>query len=199
MNIEIGRVVGSTDQADYLVQVYGPAEAENPPTPQDRAFGQFVGIPIDERDRLIGVIYTTQLLNPEYGTLGPRLSTPQELPVFSPDYLAETATLVGVAIVGTEREDGGLVEYDQRTPRLASAVDAVVTLLPEERVLAFHRRDGHPWLAYFPRLMARPFPSLPDLLCTIIDRLSEAFPADQRQLSVARQNIRWRAAVQVRS
>ncbi|HVC34571.1 MAG TPA: hypothetical protein VNL16_13760 [Chloroflexota bacterium] len=196
--MEIGRVVGSNDHADYLVQVYGPAEMPTPTTPLDRSFGQFVEVPIDQHDRLIGVIYTTQLLNPEYGALGPRLSTPRELTVFSPDYLAETATIVGVAVVGSARDDGGHVEYDQRTPRLASAVDAVVSLLPDDRLLAFHQFDGRLRLAYFPRLLARPFPSLPDLLCSIVDRLIVTFPGERRRLEVARQNIRWRAAVEVR-
>ncbi len=196
--MEIGRVVGSNDHADYVVQVYGPTEIPSPPAPIDRAFGKFVEIPVDEHDRLIGVIYTTQLLNPEYGNLGPRLSTPQELPVFSPDYLAETATLVGVAVVGSAHLGNGRTVYDQRTPRLASNVGAAVTLLSEDQVLAFHQEGGHPRLAYFPRLLARPFPSLPDLLCDIVDRLIVAFPGDRRRLEVARQNIRWRAVVQVR-
>lgn len=196
--MEIGRVVGSNDHADYVVQVYGPAEMPEPPTPLDRAFGQFVEIPVDQHDRLIGVIYTTQLLNPEYGTLGPRLSTPQELPVFSPDYLAETATVVGVAVVGSVSNCGGRVVYDQRTPRLASNVDAAVSLLPDEQVTAFHRIDGHLGLAYFPRLLARPLPTLPDLLCAVVDRLIAAYPKERRRLELARQNIRWRAVVGAR-
>ncbi len=196
--MEIGRVVGSNDHADYIVQVYGPAEIPSPPAPIDRAFGKFVEIPVDEHDRLIGVIYTTQLLNPEYGNLGPRLSTPQELPVFSPDYLAETATLIGVAVVGSAHRLGTETVYDQETPRLASNVGAPVALLSDDEILAFHQHNGRLRLAYFPRLQARPFPSLPDLLCEIVDRLIAAFPSDRRRLEVARQNIRWHAAVQVR-
>ncbi len=196
--MEIGRVVGSNDHADYIVQVYGPAEIPAPPAPRDRAFGKFVEIPVDEHDRLIGVIYTTQLLNPEYGSLGPRLSTPQELPVFSPDYLAETATLVGVAVIGSVHRLGAANVYDQQTPRLASSVGATVALLPDEEMLAFHQHNGTLRLAYFPRLLARPFPSLPDLLCEIVDRLITAFPSDRRRLEVARQNIRWHAVVQAR-
>ena len=83
--MEIGRVVGSNDQLDYIVQVYGPGDVASPPRQSDRAFGRFVQIPVGA-DRLIGIVYTTQLLNPSYGTLGPRLSSERELPVFSPDY-----------------------------------------------------------------------------------------------------------------
>ncbi len=196
--MEIGRVVASRDHSDYVVQVYGPAEIAHPPTASDHAFGQFVEIPIDETESLIGIIYTTELVNPEFGTMGPRLSTPGELPVFSPDYLAETATLVGVAIVGSATRLDGQPIYDQATPRLAASVDAEVHALPDDRVIAFHRGERGLRLSYFPRLLARPFPSLPDLLCGVIDRLAASFPEEHRRLEVARQNIRWRAAVQTR-
>lgn len=195
-NREIGRVVGSTDQADYLVQVHQPADVPDPPGPRDRAFGQFVEIPVDDADRLVGVIYTTQLINPSYGSLGPRLSTEQELPVFTPDYLAETATVVGVAILGTARLVENRVAYDQRTPAVAAAVDATARALPDDEILAFHRPDGSLRLAYFPRLLARPVPTLPDLLCSILDRLIHAFPDDRPRLQVARQNLLWRATIE---
>lgn len=193
---EIGRVVGSTDQVDYLVQVHNPADVPQPPDPRERAFGQFVEIPVDDDDRLVGVIYTTQLVNPSYGALGPRLSTEQELPVFSPDYLSETATIVGVSILGTARTTPRGVVYDQGTPVVAAAVDAAARLLPADDVIAFHRPDGRLRLAYFPRLLARPLPTLPDLLCSILDRLIAAFPDDRSRLLVARQNLLWRAAIE---
>ena len=195
---EIGRVVGSTDQVEYLVQVHGAGEVQQPPSPRDYAFGRFVQISVDPASRLIGVIYTTQLLNPAYGTLGPRLSTEQELPVFSPDYLLETAIVVGVTVLGSAQAIGPDQIYDQHTPRLAATVDAPCVLLPEPDELAFHRAGGRVRLGYFPRLLARPFPALPDLLCSILDRLIVAFPEEKSQLMVARQNILWRATIQGR-
>jgi hypothetical protein len=196
--MEIGRVVGSNDQADYLVQVHNSGDVPAPPAPRERAFGRFVGIPVDPDERLVGVIYATQLVNPAYGTLGPRLSTEQELPVFSPDYLVETATVVNVAILGTARTSGDQTDYDQRTPIVAANVDATVSLLPDEEVVAFHRPAGKLQLAYFPRLLFRPFPALPDLLCSIIDRLIDAFPEERARLVVTRQNLVWRAAIEAR-
>ncbi|HUX87507.1 MAG TPA: hypothetical protein VMW65_10935 [Chloroflexota bacterium] len=195
---EIGKVVGSNDHSDYVVQVHASGEVENPPAPADRAFGTFVEIAVDAEYRLIGIIYTTQLVNPAYGTLGPRLSTEQEIPVFSPDYLAETATLLGISIVGTARKNGQRVEWDQRTPTLAGDLDAPARRLASADFLAFHRPAGKVQVAYFPRLLARPFPGLPDLLCAILDKLIGAFPDEAARLSVARQNIRWRAAIPAR-
>ena len=37
------------------------------------------------------MIYNTILMNPEFGSLGPRLSPKSELEIFSPDYLNEKA------------------------------------------------------------------------------------------------------------
>ena len=195
--MEIGRIVGSSDQTDYVVQVYAEGDVESPPNPGARGFGQFVGIPI-EQGTLVGVIYTTQLVNPAYGSLGPRLSTEQELLIFSPDYLPETSTVVGVVLVGTIHDDGRRVTYEQTTPTVASAIDAPVRRLTDAEVIAFHFPDHQLRLAYFPRLQARTFPSLTDLLCTIIDRLASARPEERERLDVARRNLRWRAIVGTR-
>lgn len=193
--MEIGRVVSSSDHSDYLVQVHGPGDVPLQPTAVERGFGNFVDIPISSDRGLIGVIYSTQLLNPAYGAFGPRLSTQSELPVFSPDYLSETATLLGVSIVGSHRSSSDDDEFDQQTPTESADVDTPVHLLEESQFLAFHRSTGRVRLAYFPRLLARPFPSLPDLLCTILDRLIVAYPEEAARLKVARQNIRWRALI----
>jgi hypothetical protein len=192
--LDIGRIVASNDQTDYLVQIHAPGDVATPPSPSDYGFGQFVGLPIDD-DVLVGLINSTQLVNPAYGALGPRLSTEQELPVFSPDYLPETATIVGVTVVGTIRHADGRWSYDQITPVVASFIDSPVRLLSDDEVLAFHFPQGQLRLAYFPRLIARPFPSLPDLLCSILDRLAVNRPDEKGRLDVARRNIRWRAVV----
>jgi hypothetical protein len=192
--LEIGRIVASHDQTDYVIQVNASGDVALPPTPIEYGFGQFVGLPI-EADLLVGLIYTTQLINPAYGALGPRLSTEQELPVFSPDYLPETATVVGVTVVGTIRHANGRPTYDQATPVVAPTIDSPVHLLSDDEFLAFHFPNGRLRLAYFPRLLSRPFPSLADLLSSILDRLAVNRPDEQRRLDVTRRNIRWRAIV----
>lgn len=46
----------------------------------DYSFGSFVSIQLDQLEqRLIGVIYNTLLMNPDFGNLGPRLSPRQDL------------------------------------------------------------------------------------------------------------------------
>jgi hypothetical protein len=194
IGLEIGRIVASHDQTDYVVQVYVSGDVATPPAPTDYGFGQFVGLPIDD-GLLVGLIYSTQLVNPAYGALGPRLSTEQELPVFSPDYLPETATVVGITVVGTIRQANGRPSFDQATPAVAPIIDSPVRLLSNDEVLAFHFPSGRLRLAYFPRLLSRPFPSLADLLSSILDWLTVNRPDEQRRLDLTRRNIRWRAVV----
>src|SRR5947207_7922030 len=60
----------------------------------------------------VGVIYDTQLLNPAFGSLGPRLSTETQVELFSPDYLSEQAVLVHLIMLGMveqRRSSNGLV------------------------------------------------------------------------------------------
>src|SRR5205085_4968521 len=48
----------------------------------------------------IGVIYDTILLNPAFGSLGPRLSNETQVELFSPDYISEKAVLTYVMVLG---------------------------------------------------------------------------------------------------
>ena len=93
LEVRLGKLIKSNSHIDYVCQIYGPGEVEAPPAPADYAFGTFVSIPLDNAaNDLIGLIYDTQLFNPDFGNLGPRLSPVPDLAAFSPDYLAEKIT-----------------------------------------------------------------------------------------------------------
>src|SRR5215469_483409 len=103
----IGKIVKSDSHINYVCQIYGPREVELEPTPTDYAFGRFVRIAArseqpdnydiqvmlspskssEPRIYAIGVIYDTILLNPTFGSLGPRLSNEIQVELFSPDYI----------------------------------------------------------------------------------------------------------------
>src|SRR5437899_12314706 len=90
----IGKIVKSDSHINYVCQIYGPREVELEPGPADYTFGRFVrvavrseqsddpnlkvdlalGIHHAPKTYAIGVIYDTILLNPAFGSLGPRLS-----------------------------------------------------------------------------------------------------------------------------
>ena len=114
----IGKIVKSNTHVDYVCRVYNAGEVHPLPEPSEYSFGTFVSIQLEENGapggELIGVIYNTLLLNPDFGNLGPRLSPRQDTEIFSPDYLSETATLVGIiAVVGIitlRNQDAGASE-----------------------------------------------------------------------------------------
>lgn len=201
-NICIGKIVKSNTHIDYICQTWNAGETDLMPQSTDYTFGTFVGIELDAPsggaaggvDRIIGVIYNTLLLNPDFGNLGPRLSARQELEIFAPDYLSETATLVGIITLGWRDTEQ---QYHQGVPALAATVNNFVHRLDEPELYAFHCDERkQPCLRYAPILMGQNNPLVPPLLITIIDRLIPLFPESQRQLTVMRNNLAWKSIVQ---
>ena len=143
--MQIGKVVKSNSHVDYVCQVDNPGEFDDCPTPEDYAFGTFVRVDLSNHSGyLVGLIYSTILMNPEFGTLGPRLSSSTELEVFSPDYLNEQATLVGIFAIGQVKPAGSVY---QGVPRLAASVNAVVDTLDREHIRSFHQQGNNLSLA----------------------------------------------------
>lgn len=198
MTTVIGKVVKSNTHIDYVCQVYNPGEVEPCPSPADYSFGTFVAIHLDDEEaaanQLVGVIYNTLLMNPDFGNLGPRLSPRQELEVFSPDYLAETATLVGIIALGWVDAEGA---NHQGVPALAATVNNRVTILEERALHVFHRDgDGNVSLRYMPVLLSQNNPLVPPLLINVVDRLAALFPEQQDRLALMRNNLAWKSIVQ---
>lgn len=198
MDITIGKIVTANAHTDYVCQIYGVGEIEPLPQASDHAYGDFVAIELENASRqdarLVGVIYNTMLVNPDYGNLGPRLSTRDDTEIFTPDYLSETATLVGIALLGWF-EDPGVAH--QGVPPLAAAVNAPVWRLDTEEIRRFHSDTGGRFsLRYIPFLMQQGNPLLPPLMVKIVDRLALLFPEQKSQLAVVRNNLAWRQVIQ---
>ncbi len=201
-DIFIGKIVKSNTHIDYICQIYNPGETDLMPKPTDYTFGTFVSIELEplasghegEAGRLIGVIYNTLLLNPDFGNLGPRLSSRQELEIFTPDYLSETATLVGIIALGWYDGDK---RYRQGVPALSATVNTFVRRLDESELLAFHcDEQKRPCLRYASLLLGQKDPLALQLLINIVDRLTELFPDQCGQLTVMRNNLAWKSIVQ---
>ena len=206
----IAKLVKSNSHTDYVCQVFGPGEVERPSSPADYAFGTFVRLSLDNGGPdpvgalvgidLVGIIYDTLLLNPDFGSLGPRLSPTADLAIFSPDYLAEKVTLVGVAAIGTIGPSGTLASGSTAThgvPPLAAQIDTLVEGMDDDAVRAFHTGpDGTVRLGYTPLLLATGSPLARHLLIGIIDRLQALFPDEEARLAVLRGELLWQATVQ---
>ena len=193
----IGKIVKSNSHIDYVCQIYGPGEVEQPPAPDDYALGTFVRIELETQPRtwLVGITYNPILMNPDFGNLGPRLSPKEDLEVFSPDYLSETATLSGIIAIGTqgEQEDGGA---SHTVPALAASVDAMVERMTDEQVKDFHRNSPSVRLGYVPLLLAQNAPVIPYLLLEVISELETLFPNEQARLAVLRNDIAWKSKIE---
>src|SRR5262249_22854675 len=98
--MRIGKIVKSNSHVDYVGRVLDKLEADCPPAPAPYRFGHFLAIPPIPALRpsvgdsntpqsndagaagkltTVGIIYNSQLVNPDYERLGPRLSAPVEL------------------------------------------------------------------------------------------------------------------------
>jgi hypothetical protein len=189
----IGKIARSSSHIDYVCQVCQPGEVPTPPRPEDHAFGTFVRIKAGV-DSLVGLIYDTVLLNPEFGALGPRLSPTPDLAVFSPDYLNEKVTVVGIIAIGTWSE-GGMPRHG--VPPLTAQIGDSVETLTDAEIRAFHGDGrGGVRLGYAPVLIAHGSPLARHLLLNIAERLEGLCPDCRSQLRVLRANVAWRATIE---
>lgn len=186
----IAKIIKSNSHLDYVARVLDSLETPHPPTPRDYFFGQFVKIRANEEQDVIGIIYNSQLLNPEYGNYGPRLSTPSELNiVFSPDYLNEQGVLVGILLLGSRTRE----TTHQGVPRAVLSINSHVESVPDDEILAFHRdARGELQLGYYAHVMTHAGKFAYQALMAILDQLQTLISEpDQARLAVLRKSLTW--------
>ncbi len=191
----LGKIIKSNAHTDYICQIYSPGEIESPPSAIDYAFGTFVRLPLGTIEgNLMGLVYDTILLNPDFGNLGPRLSPVADLTVFSPDYLAEKVTTVGITVVGTLTPDGIAIHG---VPPLAAQIDTLVERMADEEIRRFHRQRNQQAISvgYAPLLLSLGSPLARHLLLHVVDRLKVLFPDQVTSLSVLRSELAWQAMI----
>jgi len=155
----------------------------------------------------IGLIYDTILVNPAFGTLGPRLSTDAQIELFSPDYLSERAVLVSILLLGTMAlgSHGEVRRVSHGVPALALDLGAEVWALDDDLIRAFHYfadqgapGGTHPYLhmGYLSHALALDNSLLPVAMLRTIERLEELFPENSPLLSIVKRNFAWKMKVQ---
>ncbi len=192
--MEIGRIVKSNSHVEFVCQVWGPGEIDDPPDDGDYGFGTLVLVQLDGTDPtsgIVGVVFDTILHNPEFGSQGPRLTPVSESPVLAPDRLAETAILAGILALGTLGPDGAR----HGVGAVSAKVGASVHSLDEARVRAFHLPDDKFAVGYVPHLLAHQHPLIGEVLLSIAAQLSHIFPDESSALAVIRDNLAWQMKV----
>jgi hypothetical protein len=192
---EIGSIIGSNSHIDYVGEVYTETMRENPPEPTDFEFGQFVYVLREvqgQQRAFIGIIYDTQIVDPDQGRSGPRLAQPEEQNIFQPSYVDEKQVLTGIALLGHAKvEDGDLVDPEHSIPRWTLEIDDVVQKLSEEDVIRFHEVDDEVRLEYYQRIVDVAGGFAEDILGQILNRLKQEKPGESDALDVIQKNLEW--------
>lgn len=191
----IGKVVKSNSHCDYVIQVDDKHDVRQPPAPNEYGFSQFVRFENEQRHWAVGLVYNSQLLNPTFMNNGPRLSSEPD-PIFTPDLIQETRTLLGVVLIGSLEQDKNNTYGVHGIPQVVVPVNTPVYLMAESDVWAFHRRpDGESQFCYYSHLMRSGGSFAPQLIQQVLTRLiiSELFQgASQRALEVLCKEIAWK-------
>jgi hypothetical protein len=192
MQTKIAKIVKSNSHVDYVARVIDALDTENPPSSDSYGFAQFVSIPLGDAD-IIGVIYNSALVNPEYGSFGPRLSPASELAVLSPDYLNEQGKLIGILLLGWRNSSG----THHTVPRNIIPVSQDVYSLPDDQIVAFHiDGTGRIQLHYFSQVIGNAGSFSMPLIESIIEQLEPACSnEDKQRLCVLRQALMWQRTV----
>ena len=198
--VRIGSIVSSNSHLDYVVEVFRERDCDRPPELHEREFGQpvFIKKTIDGAEHVVmGVIYNTQLVDPDQGRTGPRLAQDDQAQ-FTPGYIEERTTLAGVALLGTATitDDRSIADPSHQMPRWTLEVEDTVYHCPDELTAKFHTVDGQLQLAYIDRLVDIAGDLGAEVIVALINRLRSTLPDDdtsQRVLDVVEQNIQWQA------
>jgi len=219
----IARIVKSNSHVDYVGRVLDRIEIGNPPAPEHYRFGQFVFVPSNGRDDAtpgagrnpdsdrprssgrtldapgaIGIIYNSQLVNPDYDRVGPRLSTPVEMnTVFSPDLLNEQGVLIGVLRVGWIEQK----KPHQGIPRAVIPVNSEIVTISQEEMLSFHMNGSDRLsLHYYPHVVTHARQFAQQLLISVLDQIEAA--CDDRakpEIALLRSTLNWQLVFQSKS
>ncbi|MBV8856022.1 MAG: hypothetical protein JOZ02_03585 [Acidobacteria bacterium] len=189
----IAKIVSSNSHVDYVARVIDELDADAPPAPEEYGFAQFVRMPVTEGEEVVGVVYDTQLANPDYGSFGPRLSSHADLKVLSPDFLHEQGVLLGVLLLGWRVQEEQKWVARHGVPRRVVPVGQEVFSLPDAEVFEFHRgAGGAVQLHYFSQALAHAGAFAVPLVEAVISQLEPACePAERQRLCVLKKSLVW--------
>lgn len=187
--MKIAKIIKSNSHIDYVAQIIDELDAANPPSAEDFGFAQFVKLPL-ETEEIVGVIYNSMLVNPEYASFGPRLSPKPELGSFSPDYLNEQGFLVGILLLGVKGENGKIIHG---VPRRVVPAGQEVYKIEAGEVKKFHTDENDCLqIHYYSQVVAHAGLFAVPLLEAVIDQLTlDCSETEKQRLGVLKQTLAW--------
>ncbi|MDH3491953.1 MAG: hypothetical protein OEM82_00235 [Acidobacteriota bacterium] len=194
--MNIAKIVSSNSHVEYIARVVDSLDAANPPKADDYGFGTFVSVGSPDGGGIVGVVFNSMLVNPEYSGYGPRLSPKPELGSFSPDFLNEQGCLLAILLLGRFAGEG---EPAQGIPSPVIPAGTDVTSIPERDFLAFHTdTDGSLKLNYYSQVLLHTGSFAIPLLEKIIGMLTSTESCsdkDAGRLGVLRRSLVWQRNV----
>ena len=188
--MKIARIVSSNSHIDYVARVIDALDAAAPPTAEDFGFAQFVKLSLEDDSQIVGVIYDSILVNPEYANYGPRLSPKPELGNFSPDYLNEQGFLIGILLLGTIDKQKKIMHG---VPRRVVPAGQDVFKIEADEIKKFHTDESDCLqIHYYSQIVAHAGLFAVPLLEAIIEELSlDCSDSDRQRLGVLKQTLAW--------
>lgn len=191
----LGKVVKSNSHCDYVIQLDTDNDVVSPPSPEDYGFGQFVSLETEERHWAVGLIYDSQLFNPAFLNSGPRLTSDPD-PIFTPDLIQDTRTLLNVVLVGSLVQQARHAYGQHGIPRIVVPVNTPVYRMPVETVYQFHLNPtGQPQFCYYGHLLRCGGPFSAQLTQQVLTELIDGqlfSGADQRALQILCKELSWK-------
>ncbi|HEY9648814.1 MAG TPA: hypothetical protein V6C88_20710 [Chroococcidiopsis sp.] len=196
--MRLGKVVKSNSHCDYVVQLYDKNDVVTPPSPEKWGFGSFVKLEDETRHWAIGIIYNSVLDNPLFANSGPRLSSAPD-PLFAPDLIGETRTLLGVVLIGSLSAQAlpGAPSYGmQGIPRVVVPINSQVSVMTPDEIYRFHLNPtGQPQFSYYSHLLRFGGAFASQLTQQVLNELADSqlfTGAEQRALEMLCKELSWK-------
>lgn len=188
--MKIAKIVSSNSHIDYVGRVLDALDVAAPPNAEDFGFGQFISLEFADKTRIIGIIYDSVLVNPDYSNFGPRLSPKPELQNFSPDYLNEQGVLIGILLLGLIDAEGEILHG---VPRRVVPAGQEIYKIGSEDIKKFHTdKNDCLQIHYYSQIVAHAGLFAVPLLESIIEQLSlDCTDSDKQRLGVLKQTLAW--------
>ena len=193
--MKIAKIISSNSHIDYVGRIIDKLDFSDAPSAEDYGFAQFVSLPIEDfKERIVGVIYDSILINPDYSNYGPRLSPKPDLGSFSPDYLSEQGVLIGILLLGSIDANDKITHG---VPRRVVPAGQDVVKIEQSEVKKFHT-DANDCLQihYYSQIVAHAGLFAAPLLEAIIEQLKlDCSGDDAKRLNVLKQALAWQRTV----